>query len=156
MKTIFLSLIYLVLIKPVYSQFDYIITKKNDTIRGNIELRKREGHLMRIDFTNELHEDLRIYRADKIKGFFYKNNHYESLAWEEMHYYFERIIKGKLSLYESTYIVHMVPYGTLGGMKSQEVTDYFIRNSSIMTIVKGGNFRKHMITYVRDCPVLVD
>ena len=145
---------------------NYVVTMGNDTIPGKITLSEnaiqlRVGHMLKVDFQNAINNKYYTYRADKIKGFFYENTYYESLVWDEMHYYFERIVKGHLSLYKSSYRepgsgpMMMANGQMVGGSLPQKITEYFITaNNSTLIKVKEMNFKKIIMPYLKNCQKL--
>jgi hypothetical protein len=139
-----------------YSVNGYIIKENNDTAQGQIKLLNEGNYLRKIEFVSPL-KAKQIYRADKIKGFYINDRCFESLIWQDAHYFFERIVKGEVSLYANTYTtVILIPAPVVisgGTVKSDE---YFIVDDSTMISLKGAFFRRFMTDYVKKCPMLVD
>lgn len=159
MKKSIVIFICLVLIQPIFSQPKssipgYIITIKNDTVFGNILVNEKGniGYVSSIKCWNPITKKVKSHRADKTKAFGYGDRYFESLVWEEAHYYFERIVKGNpVSLYvtPSTSPAIIVPIAITH-------TEYFMVDNSSMIRLNRLGFRKYMLNYVKDCPVLVD
>jgi len=149
----------MVLIDPVFSQPKssmpgYVITMNNDTVRGNIVINNKDnvGYLNYIKCWNPITQKVISYRADKTKAFCYGDRYFESLDWQGAHYYFERIVKGSsVSLYGS-------PSTSPGIIVPISIThnEYWIIDSSSMTKLNRLGFKKFMMNYVKNCPVLVD
>lgn len=167
MKKSIVILVCLTLIQPVFSQpknsiSGYLITMSNDTMMGSIKLLNNAGYMMVVKYWNPVNKKTKEYRADKIKGFCYDNRYFESLVWQESHYYFERIIKAHpVSLYATPYNSPgvVVPVGVVGVFvmpSGRTFNEYFIIDSSSMTLLNHFGFRKFMVNYVKDCPALVN
>jgi hypothetical protein len=160
MRKIVISLIYLLSIQQIFAQSKhpengYIITNANDTIIGNITLVENMGYFMMIEFRT-LDMKKQVYKADKLKGFYYENHCFETLEWQESHYFFEKILHDQVSLY-STF--NSIYFGqNEGGLASREMQseEYFILDSSGITSIKQISFNKTMINYTKDCPTLAD
>lgn len=159
MKKSIVIFISLVLIQPIFSQPKssvpgYIITTKNDTIFGNILVNEKGniGYVVDIRCWNPVTKKVKNYGADKTKAFGYGERYFESLAWDDSHYYFERIVKGNpVSLY-------VTPSTSPGLIIPISIThnEYFIIDNSSMIRLQRVGFRKYMMNYVKDCSVLVD
>lgn len=159
MKNSIVIFICLVLIQPIFSQPKssipgYIITNKKDTIFGNILVNEKGniGYISSIRCWNPITKKVKSYGADRMKAFGYGERYFESLVWEESHYYFERIVKGNpVSLYvtPSTSPAIIVPIS----ITHNEY--YMIDNTSMIRLNRMG-FRKYMMNYVKGCPVLVE
>jgi hypothetical protein len=160
-KKILLTISIFGLIHSSFSQSKYfvngyIIKENNDTAQGQIKILNEGNYLRKIEFVSPS-KPKQIYRADKIKGFYVNDRCFESLVWQDAHYFFERIVKGDVSLYANTYttvLLTPVPVPiSAGTVKSNE---YFIVDDSTMISLKGAFFRKFMTDYVKKYPVLVD
>lgn len=167
MKRSIVILIFLTLIQPIFSQPKYsipgyIITLDNDTMPGNIKLLNSPGYMMLVKYWNPINKKTKEYRSDKIKGFCYGQRYFESLVWQESHYYFERIVKAQpVSLYATPYnspgiIVPLVGVGVIVTPAARKFNEYFIIDSSSMTLLNHFGFRKFMMNYVKECPLLVN
>ena len=159
MKGSFVIFICFVLIQSVFSQPKssvpgYIITVSNDTIFGNVLVNNKGnvGYVSSIKFWNPTTQKVISYRADKTKAFGYGERYFESLIWQDAHYYFERIVKGSpASLYvtPSTSPAIIVPIAVTHN-------EYYLVDNSSTTRLNRLGFRKFMMNYVKQCPELVN
>ncbi len=159
MKKSIVIFICLVFIQTIFSQPKssipgYIITIKKDTVFGNILLTEKGniGYISSIRCWNPITKKVKNYGADETKAFGYGDRYFESLVWDEAHYYFERLVKGNpISLFTtpSTSPALIVPIAITHN-------EYFIIDNTSMIRLNRTGFRKYMMNYVKDCPVLVD
>ncbi len=100
MKTFFIIIFSLLASRAIFSQSKedakpgYIITNYsnyNDTIWGNIQLLDKN----KIKLFNENNNwGGRVYKASKIKRFYYDSTYYESLIWNGAYYFFKPVVRG--------------------------------------------------------------
>ena len=159
MKKSIVIFICLVLIQPIFSQPKssipgYVIKMNNDTVRGNIVVNNKGdiGYINYVECWSPITQKVISYRADKTKAFGYGDRYFESIDWERSHYYFERIVKGNpVSLYvtPSTSPAIIIPIAITHN-------EYYLVDNSFMIRLNRLGFRKYMMNYVKDCPVLLD
>lgn len=159
MKKNIVVYICLVFIQPLFSQPKssvpgYIITVDNDTVFGNIIVNDKGniGYVSSIKCWSPITKKIVSYRADKTKAFGYGERFFESLIWEDAHYYFERIIKGNPA---SLYITPSTSPATIVPIAITHNEYYLVDNSSMTRLNRLG-FRKFMMNYAKDCSLLVE
>lgn len=164
MKNTLFTSFFILLFSIVFSQPSksakpgYLITNKNDTIWGDIQLMHQGGLFMKIKLWNSSNMNGKSYKADKVKSFCYDKRYFESLVWQDAHYYFEKIVSGLVSLYvTANTALNVVPVaGVVAPVGTTTIGEYFIVDNSGISSVKVAFFKKFMMDYVKTCPVLVD
>lgn len=77
----------------------YIITLKNDTIKGKVKITNEIDSYYKITF-KDLKNKTRVYTADKILEYSYNNNQYISAFYDDKVRFFKTLSYGKSSLYK--------------------------------------------------------
>jgi hypothetical protein len=125
----------------------YIVTAKNDTIKGEVKLNLKNemDYYVKISFKDKPAGPARAYLPSKIHGYGVEGKDYASIRFYEMWVYMQVVCKGKIMFYEYK------PPVALGNDKMQ--SQYFVLKGGFeeMTqIYMDGKIKKQIKEFIID------